>query len=156
MNTLDRFFDEVEARVQEQQEQDEWEALANEQFSWLCEQLFLRVQTLLEPLVGRLTKYSMESVKKVWSVEQDPTKLKIQFRDRELEFRPMGQEAKQPGDRYTVRLLRKNEDLIGRFVLFFPPGSPTLQLGVLGHGTVTERLDDQHFVELLVNELFEG
>lgn len=156
MNTLDRFFDEVEARVQEQQEQDEWEALANEQFSSLCEQLFLRVQTLLEPLVGRLTKYSMESVKKVWSVEQDPTKLKIQFRDRELEFRPMGQEARQPGDRYTVRLLRKNEDLIGRFVLFFPPGSPTLQLGVLGHGTVTERLDDQHFVELLVNELFEG
>ncbi|MCF8567445.1 hypothetical protein LLE49_22255 [Alicyclobacillus tolerans] len=152
MKTLQNLFDEVETQVQEQQEQDEWEALAAQQFPALCEQLYAHVQTLLQPLVHKLSQYQAQSVAKVWNVVQDNTQFKVQFGERELEFRPIGQEAKQPGDRFTLRLFRKNEDLIGRYVLFLPPGSTELQLGVLGHGSVTERLDERHLVDLLLSE----
>ncbi|WAH35964.1 hypothetical protein [Alicyclobacillus dauci] len=151
---LDSLFDEVESRVREQQEQDEWEALAKEHFPLLCEELFSKVETLLKPLQSRLAKYADASIERVWSLTRVENSLKVSFAGHELEFRPIGIEAKQRGDRFTVQILRKNEDLVGRYAPI-TTGTVEMQLGVLGHSAVTENLDDRHLIQLLLAELME-
>lgn len=154
MNTLESLFDEVEARVEEQQEQDEWEALAQAQFPSLYQSLTLNLKTLLKPIEARLAKYAAPSVAQIWEVEETNDHFKIRFRERILEFRPVGREAKQPGDRFTVRILRKNEELVGRYVLQLKQeGTTEMQWSVLGHGARAERLDERYLSRLLVEEL---
>jgi len=153
MKTLDRLFEEIEVKVQEQREQDEWDALAKSQFPELGKQLFDRIEALLQPLQLRLGKYDGSSVKHVWNVQRTDSSLKIRFGLRELEFKPIGEQAKQYGDRFTVQILRKNEELVGRYFLITHPGEGALSLGVLGQSTVSERLEDRHLIELLLGEL---
>lgn len=154
MIELESLFEEVEARVQEQQEQDEWEALAQAQFPALYQTLTNNIQTLLKPLEQRLSKYTSSSVEQVWHIEETDDGFKIRFGERELQFRPIGQDAKQPGDRFTVRILRRNEDLVGRFVpQLLQEGTNEMQWTVLGQGARAERLDDRHLSRLLVEEL---
>lgn len=154
MNELESLFKEVEDRVQEQQEQDEWEALAQAQFPALYQTLINNIRTLLEPLAQRLSKYTSSSVEQVWHVEETGDRFKIRFGEKELQFRSIGQDAKQPGDRFTVRILRKNEDLVGRFVpQLLQEGTNELRWTVLAQGTGAERLDDRHLSRLLIKEL---
>lgn len=154
MNTLESLFDEIEACVEQQQEQDEWEALAQAQFPALYETLVRNIRTLLKPLEQRLSKYAPSSIIRIWEVEEMSDHFKIRFGERILEFRSIGQGAKQAGDRFTVRILRKNEDLVGRIVpQLLHEGTDEMQWTVLGQGTRAERLDDQHLSRLLVDEL---
>lgn len=154
MTSLDDLFIKIEHRVQEQQEQDEWEALAQAQFPGLYRTLVNHITALLKPLEVRLAKYTSSSAEKVWHVEETSDRFKVRFGDRELSFRPVGQEAKQPGDRFTVRILRKNEELVGRYVLqAMQDGSTEMHWTVLVQGTRAERLDDRHLSQLFVKEL---
>lgn len=156
MNDLGELFKQIQRHVHEQQEQDEWEELARQQFPGLCRDVFERIQTLFSPLNRLLEDYTDTAVARVWQVEETDERLQIRYKKDTLSFLMIGEDAKQPGDRFTIHIYRQSEghteNLVGRYILTPVPGSRDLQISVL-RNSIPERLDDYHLIELLVAEL---
>ena len=158
MNDLEALFKQIQRHVEEQQEQDEWEELARQQFPGLCRDVFERIKTLFSPLNRLLEDYTDTAVARVWQVKETDECLQIRYKNDTLSFLMIGEDAKQPGDRFTIQIYRQTEghteNLLGRYTLTPVPGSRDLQISVL-RNSIPERLDDYHLIELLVEQLID-
>ena len=153
MHTLDALFDAIEAKVSDRQEQDKWEEVASEQFPALVNELFMRIETVLQPIQARLANYSPASVQAMWQIARQQEVLEIHFDTRTLRFRPVGVEAPHAGDRYTVQILRGDENLVKRLVPVYHHPTASLKLSIITHTSTPEPLDDHHLIQLLIDEL---
>lgn len=153
IDNLDSLFEAVESHVSGRQEQDKWEAVADQQFPTLCDGLFNRLEILLYPMKSRLVGYSRQSVDAVWETTWQGNEYSVRFGNRNLKFRPIGADAQQEGDRFTVQVLRNHDALVLRFIMMYSQPTGEMKLGIINHTSMTEPLDDRHLIQLLIEEL---
>lgn len=154
MDDIESLFKTVEERVKERQEHDRWEAIASKEFPILCDRLMNRLETILYPIQARLQKYSKPSVHAVWETIRQEHEFSIRLGDRNLTFRPIGAEAEQKGDRFTVQVLRNDDALVLRFITMYSHAGD-MQLGIINHTSMPETLNDRQLIQLLCDELLE-
>jgi hypothetical protein len=143
----------VAKRVQQQVETDAWDALMEERFSGLCEELFGQIERLTRTVEAKLASYPAESVAKVWECKRADGGLHIRFGERELHFVPVGMTATLPGDRWTMQITRRGEELVGRYFVQEDVRTDTIRFATLVAGAAAERVEERHLLDLFAREL---
>ncbi|SFV07004.1 hypothetical protein [Alicyclobacillus macrosporangiidus] len=143
----------VVERVKQQVEMDNWDDLMEKHFDGLCEEFFDRVQRLTRTVENMLAAYPQKSVKKVWEADRSEGRFYIRFGDRELNFIPIREASTLPGDRWTMQITRRDDELVGRYFVQLDPRTGTLRFATLVSGAIAQRVEERHLLDLLEQEL---
>ncbi|WP_067935782.1 hypothetical protein [Alicyclobacillus kakegawensis] len=145
---IQELVESVAKRVQQQVEADAWDALMEKRFSGLCEELFNQIELITHTVEEKLASYPVESVAKVWEIRRADGELHIRFGERELHFVPVGKMATLPGDRWTMQITRRGEELVGRYFVQHDE-----RTNMLYFATAVEPVGQYHLLDLLGREL---
>lgn len=142
----------VVKKVKQQVETDEWDAMVKTEFEHLYGTFYDEVERITHAVDVSLASFPVNSVSKVWRVQRTPERLSVHFHGKELHFVPITDASTQPGDRWTIQVMRHSEELVMRFFVQQDPRTETLRLALLA-GSVVEWVTEFHLLALFEREL---